>query len=922
MCSNCSKEFKQGRVCEACSKLICNDHEVDSCVFCGGNLKLTHIEVEKAGELDVNWLIIDGTRQAGIVGFDFLPSYFMTIWSNIRLADSQLKVIMFPSKKTSIEYEKELYLKNGLTYQEKVIIERSRYSIFCLNKRKSYYLLLNQSSLNERTAVFLTILNLKLLQKLRKDKTISRKRQAEIINSVGIILFGYNKKMGIPFVSADEVVRTLIMNLLNNIQQDYFEGTTLQELIEKKSYANDVGDYLKYKIETLFDTMDFEARFLILEVFQNLEKMLHINILLASISSNASLAQFLKNCFYSKYNVFKKKYAELPDLIRAVDYVSNSQSQISFSTYDEFARSISMIIKVAFSEIEARYVSLAEGVDLLRLSDYYLHGLESGKLVLAPNIGTIYGYIELLKKVFKKEGIYPEVRIIAGYALEHTLLSWLMIDHALSLFQEYGNCTEELARLIETNLPEILKMNGSMGDFHGSPLTYEDAAQKLLTASKVARSFGDKEKEKEFASLSEAMATKYDLLAINVAVWWSDFVSTQNFSYLDKIHENMKNWNESKISGMNFLAVPIGLLIEAILHKDKIDQNIDLAQEKLLESTSIGATLQIYAKSSLRTTEGFYHIFEVFRELLKYQGRIENINRAYNSALVLSEVLEPTDPLLIISLKTRIVNHILNYNLDEAANLCKKLSAYEDSEKYIGQFLKMCSEWIEINLDKEKRRFIFKERFQYKGEDVWICILQSFIFRSMEEDLNLNIAGSKALVFVEGITDSLVFNEFKDKILPKEKIIFFDTEGFTNYEYYVESKVVKELKIPIYLIFDGDTREEKKYKTINIMKRVSIESNHIYTLQQNTIENYLLNSKAITRAFPQKALSEKEIEDFFEKTKNKKNKKRVLQLLFQQFNIGSYSKENAKQIASRFERSEVNSELKVLLTKIMELENV
>jgi hypothetical protein len=58
-----------------------------------------------------------------------------------------------------------------------------------------------------------------------------------------------------------------------------------------------------------------------------------------------------------------------------------------------------------------------------------------------------------------------------------------------------------------------------------------------------------------------------------------------------------------------------------------------------------------------------------------------------------------------------------------------------------------------------------------------------------------------------------------------------------------------------------------------VAKHACMHANHIYTLQQNTIENYLLNPKAITRAFPQKAWSEKEIEDFFEKTKNKKIRK-------------------------------------------------
>jgi hypothetical protein len=333
-------------------------------------------------------------------------------------------------------------------------------------------------------------------------------------------------------------------------------------------------------------------------------------------------------------------------------------------------------------------------------------------------------------------------------------------------------------------------------------------------------------------------------------------------------------------------------------------------------------TLQAYAESSLRTTEGFFHLFDMFRELLKYRGKIENIKKAYNSALALGQVLLPTDPLLIMSLKTRIVYQVLNGNIEAAMSLGKKLGSYDDSENCIRQFLDMAFGWAKMCLEKEERKYIYKERFGYDGKDIWILILQNFIYRSMEDDFNQNIAGSKVIVFVEGITDLFVFKEFKEKILPKEKIHFIDIEGFTNAKYYAESKIVEALKVPTYLIFDGDTREEKKHKIINTMKRVPITSNHIYTLCQNSIENYLLNPRVITLAFPQKMLCEKDIQDFLEKTKNKKNKKRVLQFLFRQFKIGSYTKESAKQIASKFEIAEIDSELELLLSKITRLENM
>ena len=919
-CSSCPNEFVQGQVCDKCSKLFCAEHKLDSCAFCGGKLRHVHNEVEKYGEIEINWLAIDDNLQVGTVGLNSLPAYTMEILSNIRLSNSQLRVILFDSKERSIKFEKAFCQKHERLYQKKAVHERSRYSFLFLEEPNLYYLLLNLNSINDRTAIFLTMLNIQILAEVKHNREVLEKKE-QIITSIGNVLFEYNKKMNIPFISADEMISTLVTNLVTNVQQDYIEASALRKLLENRNYSNDVGEFIKYKIDTAISVMDFDSRFFIAEVFQTLEKFLHINILLASISSNAYLMRFLENSFDRTFDLFKKKYSELPDLIRAATYICENQSQIVFSTYDKFAGSISSIIQNAFSEIEARYVSLAEAVSLIKLSDYYLTGLANGEFVFVPNIGTIHGYFELLKKVFKKEGIYPEIRIVAGYALEHSLLSWLMMDPTSSLFHEYVKHTKELALLIETSLPEILKKNGPIGNFRGSSLTYDDAAQKLLAASKIAKSFGDTKIEKEFGQIAERMARKYDLLSIKIMLWWAKFVETQNFSYLNKIHESMSGQTSKTLYGLNYLAVPIDLLAKSVLFREQIDHNIERAQEILLNFAAVGVTLEVDAKASLRTDLGFYHIFDMFRELLKYQGKIEDIKKAYSSALALTEVLLPADPLMIFSLKTRIIYHVLNNNMEPALDLCKKLSSYPDTEGCIRQFLNITMKWIEICSKKEERKYIYQYEFQYNGKDVWILILQSFIRRSMEDDLSKNIAGSKAAVFVEGITDILVLKAFRDKIRANERIYFFDMEGFANYQYYAESKVVKELKMPVYLIFDGDTRQEKRKKVIQILKRRSITANHVYTLQKNSIENYLLNPQSISRAYPKKELDEEIIQEFFEKTKNKKNKKRVLQLLFEQFNLGSYNEKTAELIASKTEVNEIDPEIKQLLKKIIALES-
>jgi hypothetical protein len=921
VCSICPKELTVGYACTCCSKLFCADHASDSCL-CGNSLQEISIKVETIDDIDIDWIIYNRNKRIGTVGLRFLPSYFFKILSILEASDSQVEVIILPTKNESVILEKALYKKADMTYEDRIVNQKSRYSIFYQDEHHPCYLLLNQQALNEKTGVFLTLLILSMYSKIRENQQILDRKQDEIINSIGQVLFGYNQKMGIPFISADDVIRTLITNLIKNIQQDFFEAKSIHDLLAQQIYDNDIGDYLKYKIEITFQSMDYSARFIIFEVFQNLEKILHLIILTGSASPNAKLFNFLMNSFNLEYLLFKQKYSDMLDLIRAADLIVKNQQRIIFNNFDEFVKSVSLVIMDAFSQIEARYVSLGESLDLVRLSNYYLDELENHKLVFVPKIGTIYGYTDLLQTILQKEGVYPEVRIMAGYALENTLLTWLMLDSTPERFQQYAKNTKILALLIEKSIPEIMEKNGSTEDFQGSSLKYDDAAQKLLTASKVAKSFGDIAIETEFAMLAESIAIKYNLPSIKTAILWTKFVDTQNFDYLDEIRRVLEGQDEQALEKINFLASPIRLLAESLLTHDGIDQKIDKAQQILFDSVSVGVDLKTDAIPSLRTSEGLHYVLEIFRNLLKFEnGNIYSIRQAYNSALALKDVLLPKDPLLILTLKTAILFYLVKGNMEKSATLCEKLSLINDVEGFNRKYVEMAYEWISISR-KDERGYIYKNRFEYKGKDVWLQALSRFIEQSMERELSLSLAGSKAIVLVEGITDSLVFQEFKEKIAPFEKIRFIDLEGFPNFSYYTESRVIKELKVPTYLIFDGDTREEERRKIIENMKKNNFNPSHSYTLIGSSIEYYLLDSRAITSAFCEKIKGSQEVELFLRKMASKKNKKAVAEILCRHFGLGQYDKNLAKKIAASFKKDEISPEISSILLKIVQLQNI
>jgi len=104
-----------------------------------------------------------------------------------------------------------------------------------------------------------------------------------------------------------------------------------------------------------------------------------------------------------------------------------------------------------------------------------------------------------------------------------------------------------------------------------------------------------------------------------------------------------------------------------------------------------------------------------------------------------------------------------------------------------------------------------------------------------------------------------------------------------------------------------------------IIKQTSIPEDFIITLRKNSIEDYLLVPAAIKRAFPSVSMSVEEISAFFESRKNKRDKKKVLDDLFNKLGLGGYNSEKARIIASKMEISEIDKELKIIFKRILSI---
>lgn len=133
-----------------------------------------------------------------------------------------------------------------------------------------------------------------------------------------------------------------------------------------------------------------------------------------------------------------------------------------------------------------------------------------------------------------------------------------------------------------------------------------------------------------------------------------------------------------------------------------------------------------------------------------------------------------------------------------------------------------------------------------------------------------------------------------------------------------DTKLADLQNIPTLYIFDGDTLSDPKRKKIreNLIKRYSNKADNIYTLSKNMIENYLLNSKSIKKAYPKIKHSKDDIKKIIERNIKKSNRKNTMNYILSPGGIGSYNKHRAKRIAQYFDIEDIDEEIKHLFSNI------
>jgi hypothetical protein len=151
-----------------------------------------------------------------------------------------------------------------------------------------------------------------------------------------------------------------------------------------------------------------------------------------------------------------------------------------------------------------------------------------------------------------------------------------------------------------------------------------------------------------------------------------------------------------------------------------------------------------------------------------------------------------------------------------------------------------------------------------------------------------------AIVFVEGKDDVPVYEEWAKLSGLGGKVQFIDAEGWNNMHYYANIRVTesRRVKVDVFVIFDGDTEWERRDRAIKkqLIEKLNLPEDHILTLDQNEPEGYLLDPVAILKAFPREIrLTKEELEERIAPYRTRRDQKKALDDLFQEFRVGRYN---------------------------------
>jgi predicted ATPase len=159
-----------------------------------------------------------------------------------------------------------------------------------------------------------------------------------------------------------------------------------------------------------------------------------------------------------------------------------------------------------------------------------------------------------------------------------------------------------------------------------------------------------------------------------------------------------------------------------------------------------------------------------------------------------------------------------------------------------------------------------------------------------------------AIVFVEEEDHVPLFEAWARKFQFHIKVQFLDAEGACTLHYQANTRIAlsKFVHTLVFAVFGNGSEMASRTKKI-IIEHLQLPTEQVITVDFPELEGYLLDSKALTRAFPAITLAPEELEARLDPARTLPDQKRALGELLTQFRIGEYDSRLGARIAGEME---------------------
>lgn len=791
-CSTCADKFTKGRLCLDCGKAYCKKETYHECPFCKSDLVAAQIVEEKLDKNTIEWLAL-GTSQVGLVDFEQVPPFLpRLLHSSSFKGIEKYQLVLFPSKKSSWKITNYFKRKAGMPEIEyDDLFEESRYGVVEELETRKRYIFVNMKVATPNTVKFLVVFLINLFSEIEEFREVDNKIIAE---ALGKALFNHNRKLGISFVVGDETTREYFEILQENLPGIYAEYIVSKQL--SKDYLKEIPDFLSHKIELLFSGIDYKRLFFLRGVYEIFNVFFQLSSILALAQEYQPLKQYVNNIFYSKNSGVKKRLKkDFPDVVKCIDIIIRELSRKAvYESYETYLKKVSKLIENVFDVLSPKYLKISEVGALFEVAQEYERRIEIGKEPYIPKFGSVEKFSDYLLQLFHRDDIYPELRILAGQLLESILVirvqkenNYLAYSHGLKLVQE-------LAQLIENSVSDIEKRLNIMGNEYGV-IGYHDACLHLIAFSQFCHIMNDEDSAMKLINLSKRIAQQYNVLPMKIIHKWKDFVELHDYDKLLDVYHSFLAIDYSAHRHLEEQIRTMGHLASAIFKKETRENEFTESEQHalaIIELTPPIQTLISYSIHAIKSSEAFCHLVHLFRHIINAnEGDTKaSLRRAWLESQAMSESIARIDPLNKFALKTEILYSLISEDPLRTQKACKRLKGQSWDAPLINQFVNNVEKWLLESERLKGRRFLV--RVSINESDPWERLFRRIIYTEIYNDLDRHIAGADAVVFVEGVSDAKILEQFAQKLISDQKILFMDVEGFTNMNYYSEAKTSQE----------------------------------------------------------------------------------------------------------------------------------